>query len=207
MRPIYQFLYQCLYNELAWAYDTVSWVVSLGRWHTWQEAALPFIRGNNVLEVGFGTGELLAQMQDPQRRVIGLEPSPAMHRVAAEKHRHHLQTVPRVQGIAQRLPFPDNTFDTVLCTFPAGYILDPAAHQEFTRCLRPGGRFVILEVALVGSHLLWGLLFHLAFPSAPESKQKIVAVAHDAGFSLEEHLVGKESVRPLVIVAEKKATP
>ena len=205
MRSIYQFLYRLLYNELAWAYDAVSWAVSLGRWHAWREAALPFVRGKDVLEVGFGTGALLAQLQGRQRRVVGLEPSPAMHRIAAAKLRHSPANVPRVQGIAQSLPCADRAFDTILCAFPATYILDPATHQEFARCLRPGGRIVIVEAALAGSNPLWALLFKVVFPSSPQTKQKLAASVRGAGLSREDHLVGNRTVRPLIIVAEKKA--
>ena len=204
MRQFYLLLYRLLYNELAWAYDAVSWVVSLGRWDAWRRAALPFVRGNRILEVGFGTGALLPPLQSGQRRVVGIEPSAAMHRLTSAKLSDRGKEAPLVQGIAQRLPFADAAFDTIVSAFPATYILDPSTHREFARCLRPGGRTVIVEVTLADPGPLLNLLFHLVFPSTEDSFQRVNQAASDAGLSREEHIVGEGRVRPLVVVAEKK---
>ena len=205
MRQIYQLLYRLLYNELAWAYDVVSWVVSLGRWDAWRRAALPFVRGKRILEVGFGTGALLPALQSGQRRVVGIEPSAAMQRLTLAKLSKRGKAVPLVQGTAQKLPFADSAFDTIVSAFPASYVLDPCTHREFARCLRPGGRTVIVELILAEPGPLFNLLYRLVFPSAADTFQKVNEAVHDAGLSEEAHVVGEGRVRPLVIVAEKKA--
>ncbi len=205
MRQIYLLLYRLLYNELAWAYDAVSWVVSLGRWDAWRRAALPFVRGNRILEVGFGTGALLPHLQGGQRRIVGIEPSAAMHRLTFAKLNSHGIRLPLVQGTVQRLPFADATFDTIVSTFPASYVLDPRTHREFARCLRPGGRTVTVEVTLAEPSQLLTLLYHLVFPSTPDTHQRVNDGVRDAGLDREEHVVGEGRVRPLIIVAEKKA--
>ena len=204
MRLIYQFLYRLLYNELAWTYDAVSWTVSLGQWDDWRRAALPFVRGNFILEVGFGTGALLPPLQNEKRHVVGIEPSAAMQRQTSAKLRRQAMTVPRVQGTAQKLPFADSTFDSIVSAFPAHFILDPCTHREFARCLRPGGRTVIVEVVLAESGPLLELLYHLVFPSTPDTSRRLDDVVHTAGLSRKEHVVGDGRIRPLVIVAEKK---
>lgn len=204
MRLIYQFLYRLLYNELAWTYDAVSWTVSLGQWDDWRRAALPFVRGNCILEVGFGTGALLPPLQNEERHVVGIEPSAAMQRQTSAKLRRQAMTVPRVQGTAQKLPFADSTFDSIVSAFPAHFILDPCTHREFARCLRPGGRTVIVEVVLAESGPLLELLYHLVFPSTPDTSRRLDDVVHTAGLSRKEHVVGDGRIRPLVIVAEKK---
>ena len=205
MRSIYFLLYRLLYNQLAWAYDPVSWAVSLGRWDGWRRAALPFVRGERVLEVGFGTGELLALLHCGQRQVIGIEPSAAMQRISARKLRQRAQPVPRLQGTAQRLPFADHAFDSIVCTFPASFILDRRVQQEFARCLQPGGRLIVVEIALATPAPLLRLLFQLVFPSPPEFSDKLDHALGAAELTRTEQLIGEGPVRPLVIVAEKPA--
>ena len=40
-----------LYNQLAWSYDLVSWLVSGGLWRQWHSLVLPYLVGPRVLEV------------------------------------------------------------------------------------------------------------------------------------------------------------
>jgi len=145
-----------LYNELAWAYDLVSWLVSMGHWAGWRRMALDYVAGQRVLEVGFGTGELLIEMARRGLEVYGLEQSPAMHRITARKMRRRGTQALCVRGVTQRAPFADGCFDSIVATFPAGYILDPATLREVARLLRRpdpgigarGGRFVVAGMVL-----------------------------------------------------------
>jgi ubiquinone/menaquinone biosynthesis C-methylase UbiE len=132
-----------LYNELALIYDPVSSLVSGGRWDAWRQLALEYVTGSVVLEVGFGTGELLAALHDRGLHVIGIEPSAAMQRVAARKLTRRNIDVPRIRASTAALPFASESFDTVISTFPADYILQPAGLAEIARVLLPGGRLVV----------------------------------------------------------------
>ena len=140
---LYLWLTRRLYAELAWAYDVVSWVVSAGQWSRWRRGALESLHGKRVLEIGFGTGELLLAMAGRGWSVVGLDPSPAMQRIASRKLRRRCLTVPRVRARAQGLPFVNGCFDTVVSTFPAEYILDLRTLVEAYRVLKPDGRVVI----------------------------------------------------------------
>ena len=143
MRWIYLLLYRLLYNELAWAYDVVSWAVSLGRWDSWRRAALPFICGNRILEVGFGTGDLLPVLADGQRRVIGIEPSAAMQRITLQKLSEQTETIPRIQGTAQSLPFADKVPSIRLSALSLHPIsLTRVPIRSLRAVCRPGGRIV-----------------------------------------------------------------
>lgn len=132
-----------LYDELAWAYDPISRFVSAGRWDTWRRFALDYVRGPFVLEIGFGTGELLIFMRRRGLAAVGLELSPAMHRVVSRKAGTQGIVVPRVRARAETLPFPSRSFDTVVSTFPANYIFDVSTLAEVERVLAAGGRLVI----------------------------------------------------------------
>lgn len=149
----YLWLTERLYNEFAWAYDLVSWVVSAGNWATCRREAIRHIAGKRVLELGFGTGELLIDLQQHAYDAYGLESSPAMHKVTTRKLLERgFFSIPRIYGLAQHLPFPNSSFDTVVSTFPSNYILDPETLAEVKRVLqasdpkesKDGGRLVIV---------------------------------------------------------------
>ncbi len=136
----YVWLTERLYNELAWAYDSVSWVISGGKWATWRKEVLTHITGKRVLELGFGTGELLIALHRCGLTAYGLEKSQAMHKITSRKlQQQGILGIPRVCGLAQHLPYPSEYFDTVVATFPSGYVFDPSTLTEVKRVLRSSG--------------------------------------------------------------------
>ena len=105
---------------------------------------VPHIHGTRVLEIGFGTGELLGELAGLQSiHVTGLELSPQMQAVAVRRLADQGEGAPRVQAAAGTMPFGDRSFDTVVATFPAPYILEPATLAECARVLQGGGRLVV----------------------------------------------------------------
>jgi ubiquinone/menaquinone biosynthesis C-methylase UbiE len=200
----YLYLWACerLYHELAGGYDLISRIVSAGAWPAWRRSILPHIRGSRLLEIGFGTGELLAELdaagesgpvpaglgEEPaavrgQRSVFGLELSPEMQAVTARRLARGGLSVPRVMAPAQAMPFASGAFDTVVATFPAPYILEPATLSECARVLRPGGRLIIagLWVRLRDERLRRVLPLFYADPPAAYLEQMVRRV-EDAGF-------------------------
>ncbi|HRQ38916.1 MAG TPA: class I SAM-dependent methyltransferase [Chloroflexota bacterium] len=136
-----RFGFRLLYNEMAWTYGAVSWGVSLGQWRQWQLAALPFVQGRRVLELGHGPGHMLLALQNRRFDVVGLDLSAAMGRQA---RRRTQRTVPLVRGMVQDLPFATAVFDTILATFPTDYIIDPLTLAAAHRVLRAHGCLVIV---------------------------------------------------------------
>ncbi|MBI3959213.1 MAG: methyltransferase domain-containing protein [Chloroflexi bacterium] len=203
---LYTFLYRQLYTRFAWAYDSVSWLVSLGRWDGWRRVALGFVTDVDVLEVGFGTGELLSELARQQIAVTGLEASAAMHGITTRKLSRRGQKACQVQGLAQQLPFTGAAFDTIISTFPAGFATDPAAHREFARVLRPGGRLVIVDVALSTDNPVVRLFFNLAFPPKPGVDARFQQALDDSGLRISRRLVGAGPVRVVVTLGEKAAS-
>ncbi len=171
------YLWACerLYRELAWSYDSVSWLVSLGAWTRWRATALPHVRGDRILEIGFGTGALLATLAEQYDFVVGLELSSAMHMQSARKLARLGLAVPRLQAPTQQMPFVAGTFDTIISTFPSNYIVNPATLRECERVLcpptatQPGGRLVVV-LGVSSPRSLWSLLMRtLASPASPTS--------------------------------------
>lgn len=140
------YLWACnlLYSDLAWWYDRVSWLVSGGHWRRWQAGVWDEVRGNDVLEVGFGTGALLVQGAQRGYVMTGLDRSDEMQVVARHRLANAGIQARLLQGDGRALPLTTQAFDTAMATFPAGYILEGETLAEIHRVLRKEGRLVIL---------------------------------------------------------------
>src|SRR5258705_9438934 len=132
------------YDRWAPVYDLVfGGVFSKGR-----KAAIQATNriGGRVLEVGVGTGISLPQYA-PHLRIFGTDISEAMLRKA--KRRVDELRLKNVEGLAvmdaEKLEFPDNSFDVVMAQYVVTAVPNPeAALDEFARVLRPGGELIIL---------------------------------------------------------------
>jgi ubiquinone/menaquinone biosynthesis C-methylase UbiE len=136
--------FHLLYNQLAWTYEAVAWLVSFGEWGAWRRAALLFVQPGPILELGFGTGRLMADMAGEGMSPVGLDLSPYMARLARQRLLQRGRAPRLVRGRSQCLPFPDASFANVLATFPTDYILAPQSLASIARVLRPGGRLVVV---------------------------------------------------------------
>jgi ubiquinone/menaquinone biosynthesis C-methylase UbiE len=185
-----------LYDELAWAYDLVSWLVSLGQWSKVRRKSLDYVSGPNVLEIGFGTGELLMAMKDRYDFVCGLEFSPAMQRITARKMRRRKLPVPRVMAKAQQMPFANSSFDTIVSTFPAGYILFPQTMSEAYRLLSdasPGSELSAGRLVIAGASL------HINSPLVRQKMKQILGEAPADVFAEFERLGVKAGFQVQII--------
>ena len=153
LRKLVLLAFRLLYHELAWTYDLVAATVSMGQWRSWQRAALPFLRGRQVLEVGHGTGNLLLDLCQGGFEPVGVDLSPRMGGIAQRKLRRgqdeRARTVPLVRASVVALPFAAGSFPSLLSTFPTEYIGRPAAIAEFYRVLAPGGVLVSVPAAQI----------------------------------------------------------
>jgi ubiquinone/menaquinone biosynthesis C-methylase UbiE len=93
--------------------------------------------GVRLLDVASGPGALTAEAANRGARAIGVDLSPGMIELAQRLY----PTIEYREADVEHLPFPDHTFDAVVCAFGLGHFPRPElAVAECVRTLSPGGR-------------------------------------------------------------------
>jgi ubiquinone/menaquinone biosynthesis C-methylase UbiE len=102
-----------------------------------------------VLEVGVGSGLNLPLYGSAVTRVVGLDPSLELLRLASNRTADAVVPVSLLRGSAEHVPFRDAVFHAIVITWTLYSIPNPiAALTEMRRVLRPGGRLIFVEHGL-----------------------------------------------------------
>ena len=172
-------------------YDWGCRAIGLGRNfrdETLRPAALK--PGERVLDVGCGTGvltRLAAATVGPSGHVVGIDPSPGMIGVARV---NAAQTNSRAEfklAVIERLPFEDGSFDVVLSSCMLHHLPAELKHEglrEVRRMLKPGGRFVAVDIDRPANPLWWLVIWPLLMMpmAAINLRGEIPDYLRDAGF-------------------------
>jgi ubiquinone/menaquinone biosynthesis C-methylase UbiE/predicted ester cyclase len=98
-----------------------------------------------ILELAAGTARNLP-FYSADVKVTGVELSPEMANLGRRRAEDLGREIDMQVGDAEALPFPDDSFDSVVCTYGLCTIPDDAAAiSEAKRVLRPGGRILLAE--------------------------------------------------------------
>jgi len=137
-----------MFDRIAYRYDLVNTVLSLGTDGGWRRRAARetgLKAGGSALDVACGSGKLtaeLARIAGPNGRVVGLDFSPEMLAIARLRH----PGIEFMEGDALSLPFEEASFDAATIAFGLRNLADPVRGlREMVRVLKPGGRAVVLE--------------------------------------------------------------
>ena len=203
MKRLLRLFFRLLYHQLAFVYDLVAASVSFNRWKDWVKSVIPFIEGNRILEIGHGPGHLQRVLVGRQGVAVGIDESAQMGYLAK---RNTDGSARLTRGLAQHLPFPSGSFDTIVSTFPADFITDAHTLAEVKRCLSNGARFIVLPVAWPKNPFLdW--LFRVTGESPSEAVElvmsKFKAPLVQAGFETEVRMLDVRSSLLLIVVAKK----
>jgi SAM-dependent methyltransferase len=115
---------------------------------SYRQRAIETARGL-VLEVGVGSGLNLPLYGLAVTRVVAVDPSPELLRLATKRTADVVVPVSLTRASAEHLPFADAGFDTVVMTWTLCSIASPvAALIELRRVLKPGARLVFVEHGL-----------------------------------------------------------
>jgi demethylmenaquinone methyltransferase/2-methoxy-6-polyprenyl-1,4-benzoquinol methylase/phosphoethanolamine N-methyltransferase len=192
------------------AYDLLTRLIGAGphspaRTATIDHAALQ--PGEKVLDVGCGPGImtlLSAARVGATGEAHGIDPSPAMIRLATEKAEKAGTSATFREGVIEALPYADGSFDAVLSSLMLHHLPDDlrqTGFAEIARVLRPGGRLIAFDLS--GKGWMWRLLA-LAGHKLPDTyDQQLASQMRDAG--LEPRIVDSKSRQHLTIVAGKPA--
>lgn len=150
-----------LFGDLPKRYDALGKLLSFGQDRSWRAATVarvvegltisgpPSPARAIVADVATGTGGIALEVaKRTGATVIGIDITPEMLATASAK----VAAVGRqnqillVRGGAERLPFPDATFDALSFEYLLRYVADPASTiAELSRVLRPGGTLASME--------------------------------------------------------------
>ena len=145
-----------VFDSVAERYDVMNDLMSLGLHRAWKAFAVSVVRprpGERMLDVAAGSGDLarsLARRVQPGGEVWLTDINFQMLVRGRDRLLDAGLAAPAVRCDAERLPFPDGHFDCVTVAFGLRNMTHKDhALAEMRRCLRPGGRLVVLEFSKV----------------------------------------------------------
>lgn len=146
-----------LFGDIAARYDLLNSAMSLRLHYRWRAEAVRMLSlrpGDSVVDVCCGTGDFATPLRKAvgeKGRIIGLDFCLPMLKIAAEKH------TPMTLGVgdACALPLASGSFDAVTVGWGLRNVADlDAALREARRVLKPGGRFVSVDMARPNSAIV-----------------------------------------------------
>lgn len=126
-------------------YDSAASLISFGMMDRWRKRAASESREwMTVLEIGSGPGSMTRHLKG--KEIYMLEPNEGLLRFSVS--RLSGERYVQVRGVAEHLPFPQNTFDLVISGFSFKNLIDRKnALLEISRVLKKGGELVIVDIA------------------------------------------------------------
>ena len=143
-----------LFATIADRYDFITGFLSYGQDRRWKQRLIALAavgRGDRVLDLACGTGDLLFAAAPRARYAVGLDLTHRMLQLARSRNAR----TPLVTGDMLALPFGHSCFDVVTTGYGLRNVPDlPAAIHEVHRVLVPGGRLLSLDFNKPGNRLL-----------------------------------------------------
>lgn len=161
-----------MFDSIAPRYDFLNRLLSLRQdiyWRRTMITALDLPDNASVLDVACGTGDVLLEIlsrMENQKLIIGADFAPEMLKLAKIKilEANPGPNVQLIAGNALHLPFSPNSFDAITIAFGIRNIMDrESALTSFFKCLKPGGKVAVLELATPANKTLLSLyLFYFS---------------------------------------------
>ena len=144
-----------MFAAIAPRYDAANRVLTAGLDERWRKAAIDRLAaplGGSVLDLCCGTGDVSFHLlrRDPSLRVVGIDFCEPMLAAARSRQKHEAPkaAITFLEGDVMALPFDDASFDGATMGFSLRNVVDiDTTLGEIKRVLRPGRRFVNLDVS------------------------------------------------------------
>jgi ubiquinone/menaquinone biosynthesis C-methylase UbiE len=151
-------------RAFAVVYDPFLWLGERRGVRSLRKELLAHAHGR-IIDVGSGTGLNLAHYPDELDELVLAEPDPAMRRRLERRLQRSGRPARIIDAPAERLPFPDESIDTVVSTFVLCTVDNPElALREIGRVLRPDGELLFIEHVRADSPTLSAWQNRLATP-------------------------------------------
>ena len=190
-------------------YDSYMKKATFGREHTLRRMTVELAgvkTGDTVLEVGCATGTLTLaakQAAGPSGKVFGIDIIPGMIEASQRKATQANVEITFKLGSIDSIPFPENHFDEVMCSFMIFHMSDETRRKgitEIQRVLKPGGRLLLLDLALPPQPFQRWIARKLLGFSAEDDLRDLVPWMEASGFSDLEHGPAKFRIFGLALI-------
>jgi len=151
------------YDRIAPVYDLME-MLPERQFRSWRERLWEQVPEGRVLEVGVGTGKNFPY-HPPGVEVVGIDISERMLQRAQQRAEELGKTLELHQMDAQRLDFPDDSFDAAVATFVFCSVPDALQGlRELGRVVKPEGRIFLLEHVRINEPEVIGRVMDLLDP-------------------------------------------
>jgi demethylmenaquinone methyltransferase/2-methoxy-6-polyprenyl-1,4-benzoquinol methylase len=154
-----------LFARIARRYDFLNDLQSFGLHRLWKRRVVKLAQiktGDRALDLCCGTGDISFALARGGAATTGLDFSAQMLEVAAQRQTHLKSQVVNLkflQGDAQQLPFPENSFDAVTVGYGLRNLTSwERGLDEMFRVARPGARLIVLDFGKP-ANALWRSLY------------------------------------------------
>ena len=142
-----------LFAAVARRYDLLNDLMSFGLHRVWKRRVVELAAvksGDRALDLCCGTGDISFALAQRGAEVVGLDFSEKMLEVAEARRlkssKLKTQNLKFIQGDAQAIPFPENSFNIVTVGYGLRNLTSwETGLSEMCRVAKPGGRIIVLE--------------------------------------------------------------
>jgi demethylmenaquinone methyltransferase/2-methoxy-6-polyprenyl-1,4-benzoquinol methylase len=156
-----------LFAAIARRYDLINDLQSFGLHRLWKRRVVKLAAvqsGNRALDLCCGTGDLALALAQRGAETTGLDFSPQMLEVAENRRlqdsKLKTQNLKFIQGDAQQISFPDNSFDIVTVGYGLRNLTSwERGLDEMFRVAKPGARLIVLDFGKPANRLWRAIYF------------------------------------------------